>query len=159
MPTPYSGHRAFVSGATRTPRALRRCSRLGILGLLRSEARGLASALAFVALFPTLRFLTPRLSTEVQSLLVWAGAVATWLAVAWYCYHRGNFLGGWILAFAPVFAHATNLIVQVAAGPDVAVLIIPAVAAAAVSVLITGLAYLAGRGCNALQRAVRGDSP
>mgnify|MGYP006271781519 CR=1 FL=1 len=56
----------------------------------------------------------------------------------------------WILAFGPVFAYATNLIVQVAAGFNVAVLIIPAVAAAAVSVLITGLAYLAGRGIRLL---------
>ena len=122
-------------------------------GLFDVKREVLASALVFAGVFPTLRYLSPRLSTEVQSLLVWAGAAATWFGVAWYFYHRGNFLGGWILAFAPVFAHATNLIVQVAAGPDVAVLIITTVAAAAVSVLIAGLAYLAGRGFKRLVSA------
>lgn len=106
----------------------------------------LASALAFAAVFSVLRILTSEVSTSTASVLVWAGAVATWLSVAWYFYHRGNFLGGWILAFAPVFAYALNLIVPLATGPDISVVLIPAFAAAAVSVMIAALSYLAGRG-------------
>jgi hypothetical protein len=104
----------------------------------------LGSSLVFVILFAaltTLRVWNVEPDTRVQSAIIKGVALLCIVGVAYYTFHSGDFIGGWMLALAPSLAFTVNLFVPVVAEVTLLVVIIPLVSAAAISSAIAVIGY------------------